>query len=622
MDSLVTMPDIARLANVTRQAVTNWRSRPAILPFPSPRRVIADVEHFDRDAVVDWLEATGRGLNENARIDAAAVAVPTDLNVDDAVVVLALRASAGQDVGPLSAKERVELARGIDPNDQFLLDEVTRLAENGDLAEYVDALHEASFGPSDALDRLYGSRAAQGSRGLAPAAVSLAQQLADACRTFLGPDGVAIELRLNPRDRAIGREFESASSQSDRAVLQIHSIDGVRAATTDGPVVKVFSLAGLDDAKVLDAAGDIAVELDTDQIAIVVGPASVLCDRLAGDLYVARKTAIQSGGEDYGCALVAAFKLPRGLWRDAHRQSLGLWVLRGSVAVTAAVVADLSGTQIDEAELASDTLGALEQTRARAYRYGRALPYNIVWTSDTVVPPGIGAQPSAAINASTAYDRLLSSTLVTREPVPGFDLTAVRDSTPGAVATRSLGDLIDAAAIRRESGSRIAEEDLDPEGTVPVIAAEGGEPRWIDRLVEARRYHSAGRTEPGDVVFSANPPRATVDEAGGAIVAFPSRILRPDLAEAGIGPQALAAVINRLEGNAEWKTWQIPRFPDAHVRRVEDAIAKASAHLAEVHKHKVATADLITSLIQGVAAGSVTLDTPDTEKKAGSHATA
>ena len=617
MESLVTMSDIARIAGVTRQAVTNWRSRPASASFPSPKPGGGDVEYFDRDEVVDWLEATGRGLNENARLDAPAIAVPDDLDLKDAIAMLALRARGGQDVGPLGADERIGLAREIDPSDTFLLDEVTRIATDGGLAEFVDTLHEASFGPSDALDHLYRSRAAQGSRGLSSEAVALAQQIADACRTFLGPDDVAVELRLDPRDRAVASGFESASSQSDRAALQIHAIDGVLTGLAAGPLVRVVSLAGLADTTVLDAAGDLAVELDTDQIAIVIGPATALCDRLRGELYDARKAALQTGAEAYGCALVAAFKLPRGLWRDAHRQNLGVWILRGAVAVSAAVVADLSGTVVEPTELAADVLGALEQTGARAYRYGRALQYNVVWTGDTVVPPGMVAQPAATVDAATAYDRVVSATLVTREPVPGFDLPEVRNATSGPVATRSLEELVELGAIRRESGTRISEADLDPAGSVRVVTVEGGEPQWIDRLVEARRYHSAGHTEPGDVVFSSNPPRAIVDEVGGAIVAFPSRILRPDRTKAGIGPRALAATINRVGDNAEWKTWPIPRFPAAQVQRVENALANVADHLDEIRKHEAAAADLVTSLIQGVAAGSVTLDEPNTEMKAG-----
>lgn len=616
MDPLVTMSDIARIASVTRQAVTNWRSRSASVPFPSRKSVVANVEHFDRDEVIDWLEATGRGLNASARLDAPAVAVPADLDVEDAVVLLALRASVGQDLAPLSVDERIALAREVDPEDAFLLDEVIRLSAAGDLADYVDSLHEASYGPSDALDCLYLTRAAHGGRGLTAVAVSILQQLADVCRTFLGPDGVSVELRLDPRARSIGTGFELASPQSERAALRLHAIDGRLTQSVAGGLVKVISLAGHDDRKVLDDADEIAVDLAADQVAIVVGPASALCDRLRGELYDARKSTLQTGAEAHGCALVASFKLPRGLWRDAHRQSLGVWVLRGATAATAVVVGDLSGSLIDGPELAADVLGALEQTGARSYRYGRVLRYAAVWTSDTVVPPGIGAQPAAALEAESAYDRLVRSTLVTGEAIAGFDLPEARAGTMRPSVTRSLGELVDAGLVHRQSGTRISDEDLDSAGSVRVITADGGEPKWIDRLVEAARYRSAVHTEPGDVVFSANPPKAVVDETGGAIVASPSRILRPT-ARAGIGSRALAATIGRLPWNSEWKTWQIPSFPTAQVARVEAALGAVDEHLSEIHKHEAAAADLVTSLIQGVAAGSVTLDEPSTDKKAG-----
>ncbi len=617
MDSFVTMSDIARIAHVTRQAVTNWRSRPTHLPFPSAARDVAGVEQFDRDEVLDWLEATGRGLNNDARLDAPGVAVPDDLRVEDAVVMLALRASMTEDLAPLTAVERIDLARELDPTDSYLLAEVTEIAADDALAEYVDGLLEASYGASDALDRLFASRAAHGARGLTADAVALVQELVDACRTFLGPDGVAVELHLDPRDRGIAIGFEAAGPQSARAARRVHAIDGVEIAPSAGPLVKVVSVAGLDDVASLDAAGDVAVELDAGQIAIVIGPASALCDRLRGDLYEARKSALEMGSSEYGCALVASFKLPRGLWRQAHRQSLGMWVLRGATAVGAAVVADLSGESVDASELAADLLGALEQTGGRSYRYGRALRYAAIWTGDTVVPPGIGAQHLGSFDAGTAYDRVVSATIVTREAIPGFDLPAVRGGTLSPSSSRSLGDLVEAGAIRRQSGSRIADEDLDPAGSVRVITAEGGAPSWIDRLVEADRYRSAVHTEPGDVVFSMNPPRAVVDETGGAIVASPSRILRPDPARAGTGPRALAAAINRLQDSSEWKTWLIPRFPADQIQRVEEALNAVDEHLAEIRKHEAAAADLITSLIQGVAAGSVTLAVPDTEKKAG-----
>jgi hypothetical protein len=619
MTSFVTMAEIARIAGVSRQAVTNWRSRSSIVPFPSPAPAARGIEHFDRDEVVDWLEATGRGLNKDARLDAPAISIPEGLAVDDAVVILALRSGAAQDIGPLKPDERIGLAQELDPENRYLLDEVTSLASDDALAAYVDELLEASYGAADALDRLYASRAAQVSRGLSALAVAIVQQLAEVCRTFLGPDGVAIEIHVDPRDRHVADGFEAAGPHSDRAALQYHAIDGLQLGLAGAPLVKVVSLAGLGDAEALRAAGDISVELDADQIAIVIGPASALCDRLRGDLYEARKAALEMGSMDYGSALSAGFKLPRGLWREAHRQSLGLWVLRGATAATGAVVADISGATVDGVELSADLLGALEQTGARSYCYGRPLPYAAVWTGDTVVPPGIGAQPARAVESASAYDRLVGSTLVTREAIPGVDLQVARGVSPGLGVERSLGVLVEAGAIRRQSGSRIAPEDVDTAGSVRILMADAdaSAERWIDRLVVAARYNSAVLTEPGDVVFSTNPPRATVDEVGGAIVATPSRILRLDRPRAGLGPRALAAAINCLGENSEWRTWPIPAFPPDQVQRVEHALGDVADYLARVRKHEVAAADLITSLIQGVAAGAVILDQPNTEKKAG-----
>ena len=264
-----------------------------------------------------------------------------------------------------------------------------------------------------------------------------------------------------------------------------------RLRSSAGPLVKVVSVAGLDDAASLDAAGDVAVELDAGQIAIVIGPASALCDRLRGDLYEARRSALEMGSSDYGCALVASFKLPRGLWREAHRQSLGMWVLRGATAVGAAVVADLSGESVDASELAADLLGALEQTGARSYRYGRALRYAAIWTGDTVVPPGIGAQPSGSFDAGAAYDRLVGATIVTREAIPGFDLPAARGGT--SVRARPARSVIwsrralSAVRVALASRMRISIRLAQCGSSRPKVARRDGSTDSLRPIAIARR---------------------------------------------------------------------------------------------------------------------------------------
>lgn len=227
VSSLVTMTEIARIAGVTRQAVTNWRRRSGSAPFPLAVDSLGGAERFDLRDILDWIDATGRGRNVDARLDAPSIAVPGDLDLDNAVALLALRGGVSEDLAPLSPQERIALAEEMDPDDRYLLAEVRELAADDDLAAYVDELLAAAFGPSDALDRLYASRAAQGSRGLTPALIDLLQELAEVCRTHLGPDDVAIELRLDPRDRRVGVSFPAADSGADRSMLRHQALDGV-----------------------------------------------------------------------------------------------------------------------------------------------------------------------------------------------------------------------------------------------------------------------------------------------------------------------------------------------------------------------------------------------------------
>lgn len=616
MEQLVTMAEIARLANVTRQAVTNWRSRPASTPFPAPVKVVHGIERFDRDEVVDWLESTGRGRNREARLDAPAVVAMEDLDLGRAVVLLALRAKVAEDIGPLTAEERIALAEEIDPDDTYLLAEVRDVAQDDALAVYVDELLEAAYGPSDALSRLYDTRPAQGARGLSSGLTALLQSVADACRTYLGPDGVSVELRLEPRARQVAAGFQSVdgSAGGDRAMLRHLALDGLTVEEATGSLVRVVSVVGRADTEALDLADEAALELEDGQVAIVIGPATALCDRLVGDLYDVRRKTLEMG------ALAAAFKLPRGMWREAHRQNLGLWVLRGGAETTGVLVADLSGREGGLGELPDDVLGALEQTGARAYRYGRVVPYNEVWTRDTVVLPGIGATRLAATGASSAHQRVVEATLVTREQVDGFDIPVVAQGG-GALrlSPRSLGELVEAGAVKVQSGSRISAEHLDPDGTIAVLSADPSAPHGrIDALVAADHYGHAARTEPGDVIFTVAPrPRALVDEEGGSRVASPSRVLRVDLTRAGIGPRALAAAINQMATSSEWKTWPVPNVPRSEIQRLEDALGGVLDHLAELRRHEEAATDIITSLIQGVAEGSVALGSSTTERKAG-----
>ncbi|GEP37516.1 hypothetical protein NPS01_11790 [Nocardioides psychrotolerans] len=626
MESQVTMTEIARIADVTRQAVTNWRRRPASAPFPSATEVTQGAERFDLREVLDWLDVTGRGRNADARLDAPSVAVPGDLDLENAVVMLALRGGVSQDLAPLTPDQRVALAEELDPDDQYLLSDIRSVAGDDGLAVYVDELLAAAFGPADALDRLYASRAAQGSRGLTPEMVGLLQELADACRTHLGPDNVAIELRLDPRDRRVGAGFREAGGAADRSTLRHLALDGITSVTLAGALVRVVSAVGLSDSEALDLADDVAVDLDVNQVAIVLGPASALCDALppAGSLHTSRRKTLEGlGAEPLTPALSAAFKLPRGLWREAHRKSLGIWVLQGGTASARVVVADLSARDVDPAELASDVLGALQQTPARAYRYGLSVESTFVWTNTSyaVVVPGVGASEHQPAEAGTSRERLIAASLVTRENIAGFDVPIADGTGLPATAARRLGSLVEGRSplMRIQSGCRIKGEHLDPTGSLRVLSGDASlAATFIDPFVAAEHYSHAAHTEPGDVVFAASPtPRALVDEEGGSLVAYPSRILRLEPLRAGIGPRALTAAINEMATSSEWKTWSVPNVPRAQVQQLEQALGGVLDHLEALRCHEEAATNIITNLIQGVAEGSVALGSPTTERKAG-----
>jgi hypothetical protein len=70
------LADIARLCRVQRPVVSVWRrrARASSAPFSQPVAVVGGEERFDVEAVVDWLERTGRGNNPSVRADAAVFA--------------------------------------------------------------------------------------------------------------------------------------------------------------------------------------------------------------------------------------------------------------------------------------------------------------------------------------------------------------------------------------------------------------------------------------------------------------------------------------------------------------------------------------------------------------------
>lgn len=615
MGGTLTKRDIAIAAGVTRQAVTNWRRRATVYgtpyPFPAAVASTAGVERYDRDEVIAWLSATGRGRNADAPLDAPALTPPDDAVLEDAVTLLALRSQTTDDLADLTPGEIDALAASVDPQDRSLAAEAASAAASRALREYVDGLWESAFGPGDALDRLLSSRLGRevGERGLTRDAVDLLGAVAHACGQHLGagafvldaPDGVADVLGedavvVAPHDRELRRRL---------------MIRGVETTEVAASVVHVAALVGLGDDEVLDRVDDIADGLAHGSAAVVLGPSSVLCDEVRGEILRRRRGTLGVGN------LVAAVRLPRGWWREAHRQALGLWVLQSTREERFPLVADLTGQSVIVGDVVDDVLGALAQSRARRFRYGRALRYERVVAGNPLVPPGMAPAPLRGADLGHR-DALTAASLQTSEPLPGFDVLVLPGRDEPAPPPRSLGQMLDERSARRLRGSRIADEHAEPSGTTRILSADPAEPeRRIDPLVAAQHYDRAQRTEQGDVVITATPrPYALVDDLGGALVRSPSAIVRLT-DHAGIRPHTLAAWINQLPGPAaDWRAWPVPRLPPDQIASVEATLAAAADHLRELRLRESAMHDLVHHLVQGAAVGDLVLDPTTARKKA------
>lgn len=91
-------------------------------------------ERFDADAVLEWLELTGRGNNPDVRADCAAFASPKGMSTQDDEIVfdglaalLCLKGISGARPASLTDDDLLDLADEADPDDEFLMSEISAL---------------------------------------------------------------------------------------------------------------------------------------------------------------------------------------------------------------------------------------------------------------------------------------------------------------------------------------------------------------------------------------------------------------------------------------------------------------------------------------------------------------
>lgn len=661
----ISLPDIARLAQVQRPVVSTWRSRSAGSNHPFPPPILHDQgqDWFAVEEIVDWLETTGRGNNPSVREDAPAFATLTGQSAkgDETVwlgitALLCLSAITGRVLAGLSTGELLELADDVDENDSFLYSELTDVGERLEpLAGYADGLGTAAYSPSAAFEKLMGERFRlfvpdHGAMALTPMARRLVGLLALACSgsefasgaivdPTAGGSDLLVELAgLAPSPQALTVQTADDGLPAARLAarrLWVHDIHRLPLISDEQggyelPPQTIFvaqyphpGRLDLSDQEILESLDGLAVQMGLDHVGIVIGPASALCDIPEGDSVAAMsvRNAVLSTGR-----VRAVVRLPTGLLTRQPRRRLAMWVLGPSPDAgdrhrefTAA--ADLTNEDLDEA-----TVQLLVTDLIAAVGGGAHHPHFVRWVDNvslrsgrTLFPPLVPhmlSLDSAADQVLRARNALQNLTVAVEAYAPPSVSVRERDIT--APPSTALGVAVSNHDIRILPGHRIDPADFTPEDGTPIVGvaeltgASAPGSRRIGRLVFAQ--YSAGQyTEPGDVVFCQSPrPAAVVDAHGGSVVVYPARIARSR--SSAFVPAVLAAdITHQPVGATGWKTWTVRRVPSDQIEALSKTLADISRErglLATRLSHLSRAADELTA---AVVSGDVvvTLDLKD-----------
>lgn len=651
----LTLADISRLTGVRRPVVSTWRRRAAAtdVPFPDPVGRVGGQERFDKDAVIGWLEITGRGKPDLAA-DAPAHALPAGLGLgeDTALVpgltaLLCLGAITGQSMGGLDGAELRRLAGVHDPEDGLLIRELDALGRNlPPLASYADELADAAYGPAAAFERLLADRYRHAMTDsvvatLAPPvhelvsalAVSLARACGSEPPVYVDPTGSGSDLLVSvvradaeQSPTAAVRIADDAVSRLARRRLRVHDVlvQALPEAIEElGAAVAIaqYPPAGRPDmsaANILDSVDELVLSLGAWQRAVVIAPASVLVDGLHGVLNGARDGVLRTG------RVRAVLRLPAGLVTHRSRQALGVWVLGPSlnhvrVADRWLPITDVSERALSAAlvhQLREDAVAATaEPGVAAAHSYAQS---RLVSLSAVLARRGSLVQPrvAATLAPEPAALAVLAAQLRHDERAPADALggVGVAVSTSTAPPALALGEALRQRLVRMIPGNR-AGFNFVSDGAVPVfgvpeLTGTTVGSRRLDRLAFLGGDAAARLTEPGDVVFCTSPrPRAIVDAAGGSAVQYPARVLRvhPVKGE-GLSPHVLAHSVNaQPERSRTWRAWPAPRVPVAQVNPTDAALAALEHEKAAVRARLAELDTLHDALVAGTTSGALTL---------------
>jgi len=390
---LISMRDIAELARVQRPTVTTWRKRDK--SFPSPVGGDATLPLFDPRQVTEWLADTGRADRSEIESELSLYTLTTlgdTLPAADRIAfitsLICLRHLTGDESladGTDDVRSRIRAnAVATDPDDELLLREITSMPPDVFLlAEAVDDLIETVQNCRNAFEWVMQARnrikaADISTNALVPLLAGLiarlsgaAERAASAQRTIIVSDPAAgCGDLLAAVTGLLGHDYVPMCTAAEpdsylvrltRRRLAVHGLDrrdmdvyiGDKLPDDSGdPDVVVTqipyaSVEGRSAEQVLDAIGDIAVRLDRECSAVILGPAAVLFDELPPYSSSERTRAALLANP----VVEAVVRLPGGLVPFRPGYETALWVLnstRSSPERDRILVSDVSDRELGD----------------------------------------------------------------------------------------------------------------------------------------------------------------------------------------------------------------------------------------------------------------------------------
>ena len=667
VEDLVSLADVALLAQVGRPVVTNWRIRRAQRdPFPEPVSREGGQEFFSCADVVAWLTRTGLGRNPRAAEDAVAfqfsgrrVLADTDL-FHGLSALLCLEALTGPLPG--DPDDLLDLADGRDPDDEFLRREVEAVGDDlGRLSAYASLLVRGAMDAAEPLDALLRSRRTPDAPGSVRVAAAFADLVLDVAMSAADEAGFEAPVLCLPRARdvvllanlpdwleerphATVALFGEASDRETRLARRWLATHGVRASTLEAgdgtglPKEAVLVVRLDDNDREADLAwlNELTLQCSASMRAVVVGAASAL----TGPLRVVRRgrppasgVPLTPAGEERRQALQSGFtraivRLPAGLLPSNPALRTAMWVLGPAHDPAETYCTDVSAplTQNPSA-LVDDIAAALV---GRPERRGHAAPGRFVRQAELVMADGDLVAPhlDARMTATRGLPRLLNDLVpaVSRPVSNGWALTVVPNESPGLVQRITLSEAVGLGHVTLIRGASLSDSDLVPTPDVGVLR-DPRELRSRDHLAgltfRALGAHEHLRvTEPGDLIFSTRgAPIVLLDDSGGLVVAAPSRVLRCHIpTEAQIRahaegradepkPQRLVPALLTAElalasaQSQDWRRWPITLLPPGVIREASEAAAALAERQRLLEDALGATHDLMSTLASALGAG-------------------